>query len=310
MTRLTDITSRRACGNRRRSRRRWAVTDAPADFIDSMLRAIVGIEIEVTSLVGKWKVSQNRPAADRDGVVRGLADVSGSDAAAMARSSARRAAWRDAVVVIRSPRARSHMRTTMGTLKRRCAAGALASPRARARLGSGSGSSACRPSAAPFEDTMAQRVLACTGCHGAQGRAAPDGYYPRIAGKPAGYLYNQLLNFRDGRRHYALMNGLLAPLNDAYLREIAEHFASPRDSLSAAGAAGEPRATRNARSPHGWSPKATRRAACRLHRLPRPRDDRHARPSCPACSACRATTSTPSSAPGAKASAAPRRPTA
>jgi cytochrome c553 len=81
-------------------------------------------------------------------------------------------------------------------------------------------------SAAPFEDTMAQRVLACTGCHGAQGRAAPDGYYPRIAGKPAGYLFNQLLNFRDGRRHYELMAGLLAPLDDAYLRQMAEHFAS------------------------------------------------------------------------------------
>jgi cytochrome c553 len=82
-------------------------------------------------------------------------------------------------------------------------------------------------SAAParFEDTMAQRVQACTGCHGPQGRAAPDGYYPRIAGKPPVYLYNQLLNFRDGRRDYALMTGLLTPLSDAYLREIAAHFA-------------------------------------------------------------------------------------
>ena len=53
-----------------------------------------------------------------------------------------------------------------------------------------------------------------------------DGYYPRIAGKPDGYLFNQLLNFRDGRRHYALMSNLLAPLGDAYLREIADHFAS------------------------------------------------------------------------------------
>ena len=79
---------------------------------------------------------------------------------------------------------------------------------------------------AEFEDSIAQRVLACTGCHGPQGRAAPDGYYPRIAGKPATYLYNQLLNFRDGRRRYALMNGLLATLSDGYLREIAEHFAS------------------------------------------------------------------------------------
>jgi cytochrome c553 len=80
--------------------------------------------------------------------------------------------------------------------------------------------------AAPkVEDTMAQRMLACTGCHGAEGRAASDGYYPRIAGKPAGYLFNQLQGFRDGRRQYGPMNQLLAPLNDAYLREIAEHFA-------------------------------------------------------------------------------------
>jgi cytochrome c553 len=77
-----------------------------------------------------------------------------------------------------------------------------------------------------FEDNMAQRTIACTACHGKEGRAAPDGYYPRIAGKPAGYLYNQLLNFRDGRRHYGLMARLLDPLSDAYLLEIAEHFAS------------------------------------------------------------------------------------
>jgi cytochrome c553 len=80
--------------------------------------------------------------------------------------------------------------------------------------------------AAPFEDTLAQRTLACTACHGAQGRAGPDGYYPRIAGKPAGYLYHQLLHFREGRRHYGLMTRLLDPLSDAYLMEIAQHFAS------------------------------------------------------------------------------------
>ena len=78
--------------------------------------------------------------------------------------------------------------------------------------------------AAAFEDSMAQRTLACTACHGAQGRAGPDGYYPRIAGKPAGYLYNQLLNFRDGRRHYAAMTRLLDPLSEPYLLEIAQHF--------------------------------------------------------------------------------------
>ena len=81
------------------------------------------------------------------------------------------------------------------------------------------------PAAAKVEDTMAQRVQACTGCHGPQGRAASDGYYPRIAGKPADYLYNQLLAFRDGRRQYGLMKQLLAPLTDSYLREIAQHFA-------------------------------------------------------------------------------------
>ena len=82
-------------------------------------------------------------------------------------------------------------------------------------------------SAAPvFEDSMAQRMLACSACHGKEGRAGPDGYYPRIAGKPAGYLYNQLLNFRDGRRHYGLMARLLVPLSDAYLLEIAGYFAA------------------------------------------------------------------------------------
>jgi len=53
----------------------WAVADAPADYIDTMLRAIVGIEIPLTALTGKWKVSQNRPAADRAGVVAGLTAV-------------------------------------------------------------------------------------------------------------------------------------------------------------------------------------------------------------------------------------------
>lgn len=81
--------------------------------------------------------------------------------------------------------------------------------------------------AAPaFEDSIAQRTLACTSCHGDQGRAGPDGYYPRLAGKPAGYLYNQLLNFRDGRRHYGLMTRMVDLLDDAYLMEIAQHFAN------------------------------------------------------------------------------------
>ena len=88
------------------------------------------------------------------------------------------------------------------------------------------GPAAATAAPAAFRDDMAQRTLACTSCHGAQGRAGPDGYYPRIAGKPAGYLYNQLLNFREGRRHYGLMTGLLDTLSDDYLHAIALHFAS------------------------------------------------------------------------------------
>ena len=79
---------------------------------------------------------------------------------------------------------------------------------------------------ARVDDTLAQRLAACTVCHGDQGRAAPDGYHPRIAGKPAAYLFHQLLNFRDGRRRYGPMARLVAPLSDAYLKEIAQHFAT------------------------------------------------------------------------------------
>ena len=50
----------------------WAVSDAPDDYVQQMLRAIVGIEIPLTRLVGKWKVSQNRSAEDRAGVAAGL----------------------------------------------------------------------------------------------------------------------------------------------------------------------------------------------------------------------------------------------
>jgi transcriptional regulator len=50
----------------------WAVADAPEDYVQQMLRAIVGIEIPVERLLGKWKVSQNRSAADRLGVAAGL----------------------------------------------------------------------------------------------------------------------------------------------------------------------------------------------------------------------------------------------
>jgi transcriptional regulator len=62
----------------------WQVSDAPADYIETQLAAIVGIEMPVARLEGKWKVSQNRPEVDRAGVVEGLLREGGKKAAAMA----------------------------------------------------------------------------------------------------------------------------------------------------------------------------------------------------------------------------------
>ena len=76
------------------------------------------------------------------------------------------------------------------------------------------------------KDAIVKRVAPCMACHGKEGRAASDGYYPRIAGKPAGYLYNQLQNFREGRRQqYPLMTYLVQHLSDDYLKEMAAFFA-------------------------------------------------------------------------------------
>jgi transcriptional regulator len=63
----------------------WRVSDAPGEFVDKMLGAIVGLEMPVTRLIGKWKVSQNRPQVDRDGVVKGLSESGGAEQLAMAR---------------------------------------------------------------------------------------------------------------------------------------------------------------------------------------------------------------------------------
>lgn len=62
----------------------WGIADAPADYIERMLEAIVGIEIPVVQLQGKWKVSQNRPEADRSGVIDGLVRRGDAQALAMA----------------------------------------------------------------------------------------------------------------------------------------------------------------------------------------------------------------------------------
>jgi transcriptional regulator len=63
----------------------WHVSDAPDDYVQQMLRAIVGIEIPLTALVGKWKVSQNRSAADREGTAKGLAAAHADDMASLVR---------------------------------------------------------------------------------------------------------------------------------------------------------------------------------------------------------------------------------
>jgi cytochrome c553 len=75
-------------------------------------------------------------------------------------------------------------------------------------------------------DSIAQRALACAACHGEEGRATREGFFPRIAGKPAAYLYNQLVNFREGRRQYPMMTYMVAHLSDVYLEEMAGYFSS------------------------------------------------------------------------------------
>lgn len=82
---------------------------------------------------------------------------------------------------------------------------------------------AAPPAPSKLPDTVEQRVAACIACH--KVKEEGDAFFPRIAGKPAGYLYNQLLNFREGRRKYPMMTYMVEQLPDAYLREIAQYFA-------------------------------------------------------------------------------------
>ena len=74
---------------------------------------------------------------------------------------------------------------------------------------------------------MQQRVIACTSCHGVNGEGSPDSVLiPRLAGKPAGYLLLQLQYFQTGQRRHAPMEYVVRQLSPAYLRDIAEYFAS------------------------------------------------------------------------------------
>ena len=85
---LRDLTSVHEGG----FREPWRLEEAPPDYLDRMLAAVVGIEIEVTELAGKWKLSQNQPPANRAGVLTGLETAGHPDALAMAAMMRRREA--------------------------------------------------------------------------------------------------------------------------------------------------------------------------------------------------------------------------
>lgn len=90
------------------------------------------------------------------------------------------------------------------------------------------------------DDNLADHLAACTACHGQQGEGVSGAeYYPHLAGKPAGYLFEQLKGFRDGRRVNAPMVWLVQFADEAWLREIAGYYAAlpPRTHAADTGAA-------------------------------------------------------------------------
>jgi cytochrome c553 len=78
---------------------------------------------------------------------------------------------------------------------------------------------------APVPDTLEQRIAACASCHGPRGEGGHNAFNPRLAGKPAGYLLRQMQDFQKGLRHYEIMEYMVAPLDEPYMREIAAYFA-------------------------------------------------------------------------------------
>jgi len=77
---VRDLTDRHEAAGRTP----WRVADAPDDFVATMVRQIVGLELEITRLTGKWKLSQNRPAEDVAGVIDGLGERGTSSDVALA----------------------------------------------------------------------------------------------------------------------------------------------------------------------------------------------------------------------------------
>ena len=90
---------------------------------------------------------------------------------------------------------------------------------------------------AQTDDDLGERLAACAACHGARGEGVSGAeYYPHLAGKPAGYLLDQLKHFRDGLRVNAQMTWLVQFMDDAYLDEIARFYAAQPPRTRAADA--------------------------------------------------------------------------
>lgn len=78
--RLREVVTRLTDHHEAANERPWAVSDAPESFVEAHMKGIVGFELPIERIEGKWKMSQNRPAADKPGIVAGLADRDGADA--------------------------------------------------------------------------------------------------------------------------------------------------------------------------------------------------------------------------------------
>ena len=99
--------------------------------------------------------------------------------------------------------------------------------------GAGTALHAADDAAPAVPDTLQQRIAACTACHGTHGEGSPDsGFFPRLAGKPAGYLARQLQDFKDGLRKYAPMEYTTRFLSPEYMQEIAQYFAAQQVAYS------------------------------------------------------------------------------
>ncbi len=120
---------------------------------------------------------------------------------------------------------RSHKRNFRPMLATMLASGAMllaAAQPASAQTATKGQDPAQKTALIPF----AARVQACAACHGAQGEGTKNDYFPRLAGKPAGYLYNQLVSFREGHRKYPPMNYLTTYMSDDFLHQIAAYYSN------------------------------------------------------------------------------------